>query len=148
MLKLFYAEVRKADGTSYSKSTLNSLRFALNRHFNATRGFDIINDSQFTDANKVFGAKCVERMQQWLVKVEHKPQIYESTAFGLNYSVKLQNKVVFEVVLFFRRRGRQSIRPVKRTDLSFNMGSTGARCVCKAADELTKNRREDDEGFD
>ena len=52
------------------------------------------------------------------------------------------------MVLFFRRRGRQSIRPVKRTDFSFNMGSTGARWVCKAADELTKNRREDDEGFD
>ena len=57
VLKLFYAEARKADGTSYSKSTLNSLRFGLNRHFKATRGFDIINDSEFTDANKVFGAK-------------------------------------------------------------------------------------------
>ncbi|KAL9981815.1 hypothetical protein ACROYT_G010570 [Oculina patagonica] len=90
LLKLFYAEARKADGTSYSKSTLNSLRFGLNRHFKATRGFDIINDSEFTDANKVFGAKCVD----------------------LKYP------------------------------------GTGARYVCKATDELTKNRREDDEGFD
>ena len=58
VLKLFYVEARKADGTSYSKSTLNSLRFGLNRHFKATCGFDIINDSEFTDANKVFGAEC------------------------------------------------------------------------------------------
>ena len=36
VLKLFYAEAPKADGTSYSKSTLNSLRFGLNRHFKAT----------------------------------------------------------------------------------------------------------------
>ena len=54
VLKLFYTEAQKADGTSYSKSTLNSLRFGLNRHFKATRGFNIINNSEFTDANKVF----------------------------------------------------------------------------------------------
>ena len=60
VLKLFYAEARKVDGTSYSKSTLKSLRFGLGRHFKATLGFDIINDPAFAEANKVFGAKCVE----------------------------------------------------------------------------------------
>ena len=77
MVKLFYAEARKTDGTSCSKSTLNSLRFGLNRHFRATRGFDIINDSKFTDANKVFGAKCVDLKRQGLAKVEYKPPICE-----------------------------------------------------------------------
>jgi len=99
MLKLFYAEARKADGTSYLKSTLNSLRFRLNRHFKTTCGFDIINDSEFTGANKVFGAKCVDLKQKGLAKVEHKPPIceedlkkmYESTVFGLNDPEKLQN---------------------------------------------------------
>ena len=47
VLKLFYAEAPKTYGTSYSKSTL----FGLNRHFKATRGFDIMNDSEFTDTN-------------------------------------------------------------------------------------------------
>ena len=69
VLKLFYVEARKADSTSYSKSTLSSLRFGLNRHFKATRGFDIINDSDFTDANKVFCAKCVDLKRQGLAKV-------------------------------------------------------------------------------
>ena len=103
MLKLLYAEARKANGTSYSKSTLNSLRFGLNQHFKATRSFDIINDSEFTDANKVFGAKCVDLRRQGLAKVEHKPLIceedlkdlYESTAFGQNDPEKLQNKGFF-----------------------------------------------------
>ena len=57
VLKLFYEEARKVDGTSHSKSTMNSLRFWLNQHFKVTRDFDIINDSEFTDANKVFGVK-------------------------------------------------------------------------------------------
>ena len=103
VLMLLYAEARKANGTSYSKSTLNSLRFGLNRHFKATCGFDIINDSEFTDTNKVFGAKCVDQRRQGLAKVEHKPLIYEedledlyeSTAFGLNDPEKLQNEGFF-----------------------------------------------------
>ena len=77
VLKLFYAEARKVDGTSYSKSTLNSLRFGLGRHFKATLGFDIINDPAFAEANKVFGAKCVELKRQGLAKVEHTPPICE-----------------------------------------------------------------------
>ena len=98
VFKLFHAEARKADGASYSKSTLNSLRFGLNRRFNAPRGFDIINDSEVTDANKVFGAKCVDLKRQGLAKDEHKPPIcvedlkklYESSAFGLDDPEKLQ----------------------------------------------------------
>ena len=126
VLKLFYAEARKTDGTSYSKSTLNSLRFGLNRHFKATRGFDIINDSEFTDANKVFGAKCVDLKRQGLAKVEHKPpmceedlkKLYESGVFCLNDPEKLQNKVFFEVMLYFCRQ-------LKKTDFSFNTDGTG-----------------------
>jgi len=139
VLKQFYAEARKADGTSYSKSTLSSLRFGLNRHFKATCGFDIINDSEFTDANKVLGPKCVDLKRQGLGKVEHKPPIcekdlkklYKSTAFGLNYPEKLQNKVFCEVMLYFCRRGRQNLLQFKKTDFSFNTDSTGARYVCK-----------------
>ena len=106
-----YAEARKTDGTSYSKSTSNSLRFGLNLHFKATRGFDIINDSYFTDANEVFGAKCVDLKRQGLARVEHKPlireedlkKLYESGVFCLNDPEKLQNKVFFEVMLYFCR---------------------------------------------
>ena len=157
VIKLFHAEAaRKTDGTSYSKSTLNSLRFGLNWHFKATCGFDIINDLEFTDANKVFGAKCVDLKRQGLAKVEHKPliceedlkKLYESGVFCLNDPERIQNKVFFKVMLYFCRRGRQNLRQFKKTDFSFNTDGTGARYACKTTDELTKNRREDDEGFD
>ena len=36
VLKLFYAESRKRDGTSYSKSTLTGMRFSLDRHFKSS----------------------------------------------------------------------------------------------------------------
>ena len=67
-LKLLYAEARKTNDIYYSKSTLNSFRFGFKRNFKATRGLDI-NDSEFADANKVFGAKCVNLKRQGLAKV-------------------------------------------------------------------------------
>ena len=51
-------------------------------------------------------------------------------------------------MMYFCRRGKQNLRQLKKTDFSFNTDSTRARYVCKETDELTKNRREDDEGFD
>lgn len=48
------------DGIFYLKSILNSFRFGLNRYFKVIRGFDIINDLEFIDVNKVFGVKCVD----------------------------------------------------------------------------------------
>ena len=138
MLKLFYAEARKSDGTSYSKSTLSSLRFGLNRHFKATRGFDIINDSEFTDANKVFGAKCVDLKRQGLAKVEHKPPIceedlkklYESTAFGLNDPEKLQNKVFLKLCFtFVAEEGKISVNSRRLIFLSIRTAPEHATCA-------------------
>ena len=51
-------------------------------------------------------------------------------------------------MLYFCRRGRQNLCELMKTDFSFRMDGKGARYVCKTTDELTKNRREDDEGFE
>jgi hypothetical protein len=100
VLKMFYAETRKADGNSYARNSLNSLRFGLNRHFKSTLGFDVINDAEFSEANKFFAAKCVDLKRRGLAKVEHKPamceedlkKLYESQVFNLNNPETLQNK--------------------------------------------------------
>ena len=113
VLKLFYIEARKEDGTAYSKSTLNSFRFGLNRHYLSTRDINIINDPAFNETNKVFGAKCVELKRQGLAKVEHKQPICqedlqklcECGIFDISNPVTLQNKIFFEVMLYFCRRG-------------------------------------------
>lgn len=75
VLKMFYVEARKTDGTSSCKNSLTSIRFGLCRHYKATYGFDIINDSEFGETNKVFQAKCVELKRQGLAKVKHKSPI-------------------------------------------------------------------------
>ena len=48
-------------------------------------------------------------------------------------------------MLFLCRRGRQNLRELKKEDFSICTDSSGVRFVCKGRDELTKNRRENDE---
>ena len=69
MLKSFYAEVRKKDGSSYSMGSLKTLRFGLSRHFKAVRGVDIMNKEEFNEANKVFATKCVQLKKDGQAKV-------------------------------------------------------------------------------
>ena len=156
VLKLFYIEARNEDGTAYSKSTLNSFRFGLNRHYISTRDINIINDPAFNETTKVFGAKCVELKRQGLAKVEHKTTdmsrgsskvVYECGIFDISNPVTLQNKIFFEVMLYFCRHRRQNLRQLKKTDFSVMTDGKGNKYVRKITDELTKNRRENDDGL-
>ena len=77
ILKLFYAEARKHDGTYYSKTTLTGIIFGFNRPYRFSFDIDIVNDPAFTYANKGFDAKCAERNRLGSSKVEHTPTICE-----------------------------------------------------------------------
>ena len=150
VLQAFYIEVRKGDGTCYSKGSLNSLRFGLSRHFKDTLGFDVINDPEFKDANKVFGATCFDLKQQGLAKVEHTSlisaedlqKLYECGVFGLDNPVTLQNKVFFELMLKFSGQFEsQNLHQIKKSDFYIAVNDNGTRYVCKIANEHTNNGR-------
>ncbi len=56
LLSRFYAEVRKTDGSLYSKNGLLAIRYGLQKHFLAN-GFDIINDKKlFASSTTMFAA--------------------------------------------------------------------------------------------
>ena len=59
ILKLFYAEARKRDGTFYSKPTLTGRRFGRNGHYRFSFDIDIMNGTAFTYANKGFDANVL-----------------------------------------------------------------------------------------
>ena len=151
-LKSFYVEARKKDGSCYSMGTLRSLKFGLCRYYKAERGIDIMNDKEFIEVGKVFSAQCVQMKKDGLAKVEHKPPIsdgdmkklYECGVFSTETPKTLLNKVFFEVVLCFCRRGRQNLRELKKTDFVVKTNDSGVKYVTKISDELTKNHRVDD----
>ena len=54
ILGKFYAEARRADGKIYKKTSLFTLKFAIQRKMKAIRGhdFDVINNNEFDRANE------------------------------------------------------------------------------------------------
>ena len=99
-LKRFYVEARRKDKLKYTKSSLTAIRFRLWRFIKNRRSeVDIINGTEFEEANRIFKAKVVELKRLGRVKVEHKPPIaeedlkklYNSTAFDVSTPTELQN---------------------------------------------------------
>ena len=152
-LRKFYAEARKKDGELYTKASLVGIRFGLQRFFSSYK-MDVIKDPEFAEANAVFlNAEISQLKREGKAQTQHKPpinkddikKIYESGLFSLATPATLQNKVFFEIMLFFCRRGRQNLRELRKEDFCVRTDSSGVKFVCKVKDELTKNRRENDE---
>ncbi|CAB4026334.1 Integrator complex subunit 9-like [Paramuricea clavata] len=142
ILPKFYSEVRKKDGSKYTKNSLCALRFGLNRHFKALLHIDIIKDKAFDRANKAYEAECVNLKSIGLDKPGHKPPIsdadikrlYECGLFDTDSPNTLQNKVFFEIMLYFCRRGRQNLRQLKKDDFVIKINPQGQKYVVKTGD--------------
>ena len=131
VLRKFYAEARKKNGELYTKASLVGTRFGLQRFFSSHR-IDVIKGPEFSTQHKP------------AINKHDIKKLYESGLFSLTQPETLQNKVFFQIMLFFCRRGRQNLRELKMEDFSISTNSSGVRFVCKVKDELTKNRREND----
>ena len=152
LLESFYLEVRKQDGAMYKKTSFYSLRFALQRHFKETRGndFDIITNEEFNGANSRFTAQCVVLKKNGLAKIEHYPPIsiedvqklYASEVFDIKSPLRLQRKVLFELMLHFCCRGMENLRELTVNDFTLQKLSNGTEVLIKNSDELPKNHRE------
>ena len=93
-------------------------------------------------------ALCCLPSEQGQAKVKHKPPIldddlkklYESGVFNSDHSKTLLNKVFFEIMLCFCRRGRQNLRQLKKADFEVHTDATGTKFVSKVRDELTNKK--------
>ena len=146
-MKKVYVEARKKDGSQYSKSTLTTVRFGSCRFIKSkSQDLEVIKDDE---ANLIFHAKTVELERMGPPKVEHKPSISNEDLRKLYDCCEdpkgLQSKVWFEMMLFSCRRGRENLQELQKDRFSFGEDSSGRRYICKLKDELTKNRRIDNE---
>lgn len=132
VLKKFFVEVQKTDGTLYHKNTYTSIRFGLQRKFKELRtDIDIIEDHCFSECNNIFKVQMVQLRKNGLAKTNHKQplnsqgvdKLYSSGVFSLTNPLALQRKVFFEVMLFLCRRGRENLR--KLTKSSFAIKKDG-----------------------
>jgi integrase len=146
-LRTFYASLRNKKGEFYSKKSMISIRYGIQRHFLKVRKFDVVNDADFKPANLMFNAMLVKLKQLGLAVTVHKPPIAKEdlgklyNSFDLNSPVGLQNKVFIDFMLYFCNRGRENLRTLKKEDFQF-FGRNDERYV-QLRDHFTKNHRGD-----
>lgn len=155
-LARFYMDLRKPDGGRYKATSFESIRHGINRYLKSPphdKKFDIVKDSDFTDANTNFRAVMSEIKRMGLAEIDHHPVINEPDRRTLYTSIfmctdtpsGLANKVQYDIRMYFFRRGMENMHQMKKSDFAVQVEpKTGMKYVFKTTDEMTKNHREND----
>ncbi|XP_048741988.2 uncharacterized protein LOC125655653 [Ostrea edulis] len=132
------------------KKTLISVRYGLQKSFEKSHQIDIINDARFKPANDVFFAAMVKIKKEGMGEVKHKEVIskqdlehlYDSDSgvFSCESPKTLQQKVFFELMLYFCNRDRENLRNM-RNDYVIRQDPDGRRFLASSVSRLTKNHR-------
>ena len=144
----FYVEVRQENGEKYKKSSLSTIRHAINR-FLSNSNIDIVNGLEFKESRRVFKAVCQDLKRDGKGGVEHFPAIESGDLNKMrkyfntdgDESVKLLEKVFTDLMIYFGRRGRENLRNLKVADFATTKDGEGDVYVYMVRDELTKNHQ-------
>ena len=136
------------DDKTYAIQTIKCIRAALNRYFRKQKGIDIVKDSEFVRSNEMFKAVCVESKKSGKGCKKSYPPISQidleriAEYFCHNHIVKpdprrLQQNLVFYIIYFFCRRGRENLYTMKKNMFKIVTQPDGTQYVVQAID---KNR--------
>lgn len=115
ILTLFYFGARRQDAEHYKVTSFENMSHALNRYFHSLlfiRVIDIIKGDDFRDANVSFKVYLAELKTIGKGYVEHhsvineidRRTLYNSKHMSPDTSIGIQNKVQFDIRLYFCRR--------------------------------------------
>lgn len=150
----FYAELRTKTGDLYKKTSMNSIRYGLNRflkkYWQEKGGIDIVNDREFETSNLMYVSMGKVLKSEGKCEVNHFEAIERSDMkkielyfkSNLNNPKILQQKVFIDIVLHFGNRGRENLRELKISDFTFSTDSENCEYVFKK-DNLSKNHQSD-----
>ncbi|XP_078597018.1 uncharacterized protein LOC144873494 [Branchiostoma floridae x Branchiostoma japonicum] len=127
LLRQFYGEAQKDDGTPYAKASHACLRAAIHRHltgppFNCK--YNIFKDKEFQAANKVYNSVIRQLKRDGIDTSKSYPPIlasditkmFETKTLSVDNPVALQRLVFFYLAFFFCQRGRENLRDFKVGD--------------------------------
>ena len=149
-LRLFYANLKKNDGTFYAPASLICIRAAIHRHLKSPEvnsTFNILNDDQFIRANKVLKAmvKC------YLTSNQENGHEYERITNEDMSKLRsyfreesegmktVQEECIFNILLHFQLRGRENLRAFTKNSFEFGLLEDGKEFVCIKVPMLQKN---------
>ena len=141
-LTMFYAAVRRVDGTEFKVSSLKAIRAAIDRYLRQppnNKPWSIVGDSAFQKSNKVLNAICKQMMQDGKVgptihknpvTSEQLQQLYETGHLGewdtLDPS-QLLRTAWFYITFYFGKRGRENQRKLTSDMLVLRSTPQGRR---------------------
>lgn len=156
ILSQFYTELRKKDGEGeYKTSTLKCIRAALNRYFKEKRSLDILSDARFIKTNEMFKGVTRVAKREGRGEVNSRPPIeaedlqrittyFTNNLAGPPNAKHLQEIVLFHIIYYMGRRGRQNLRGMQKDTFAIATDASGKRYIYQAKKELDKNHKEDD----
>ncbi len=156
LLESFYSDVHNKQGERYKLQSLKCILAGLNRHFKETRNLDIISDPLFTKSNEMFKGVVKQICKMGLGSTISFPVIPDEDMIKLgdyfeqDFSGKvlvnpwkLQQAVMFMVMYFTCRRGRENLYEMTPEMYKIYTDATGKKYVAQAVDELDKNHQMD-----
>ena len=155
VLSKFYLEARTKDGQLFKKSSIEGIRYSLNRFLKKlpnNETFDLLKDTSFAKSNDSFKLALQEIKNAGRAETEHheplsdsdRQKLYTSLFFNTDTPTGLYNKVQFDLRYYFANRGAENMHTMTKTSFRLMTDSdTGLRYVRKV-DAMTKNHRENE----
>ena len=149
VLRKFYCNVRNRNGEPYVKKTMISIRYGLQKKFEKSHKFDIVNDDRFKDSNDIFHA-CLKKMKKdgageskhkEVISEEDIKRLYSTLTLSTKTPKSLQYKVFFELMMFMCNRGRENLRNMTKEDFVVDTDAGGRRYVVYVKKRLSKNHQ-------
>ena len=125
------------------------MRSALNRYFRKKRGFDICKDQQFVRANEMFTAMLVDAKKSGKgvkkstqisqIDLERIAEYFEHDYMNNVNAKKLQQSMIFYIIYYFCRRGRENLYQMKKSTFKLIVDHDGTEYLIQEEDEMDKN---------
>ena len=153
-LSEFWFSARTLKGEKYTVASLINLRHSLSRYMKAppfNRLIDIVKDAPFRGSQEAFKGAIRELKAEGKGAIKHHPEIVDgdlNKAYtmmkGYNEAnpTELQEKVQFDIRLYFFRRGSENMHAMTKTTFAVKTTPKGDRYVCQVEDELNKNHQQ------
>jgi hypothetical protein len=150
VLKAFYANACTEKGELYKCTSFKQIKYGISKYL---KGKDIdINTSDFNNSNSAFKAILVNLARSGKGGIDHTPTIstgdlhklYDNPhVFSIDAPVGLQNKVLFELIYYTCRRGRENLHGMTKSTYIIETDDQGIEYVTQRLSEMDKNHRED-----
>lgn len=156
-LSSFYNNARTRQGELYRGKSLQSIRYAIQRHITAPpfnrKNIDIISGANFASSRSAFQTAMKEIKVEGKGEVRNKPPIEPADLRKLYHSMYLDpstpaglgNKVQFDIRFYFCRRAMEGMEKLTKNHFQVVTDATGAKSVIQVLGEQTKSHRENDQ---